>query len=399
LTAEQLQALLQRAFDGEAGDVARVLAELYWALHQDWGWRSSCGTPETEMRGVELLNALHHRRSVLVTPNDGLALLGALDEFLAAQETDPVVIRHNGHEPPLWVAIRPSEWKPPASSSLDQLDRWCRRHNVFPTSHKHLNLQVKMASESIHPRWTERSHWMVAAFGDGVHPQNDSVLPRFSSSGLHNPSVRERSATELATAVGKGPPLRALVLPELSLDPATRDTFIDSLDDAGNAPLLTVPGTYHVTEGTRRHNLALLWGDGVVEVRQRKLQRLTLESVTEEIDCHDTVEVLMGPWGTLVVAICRDFMEIYQDLWTLVGPDVAMVPSMGDQSTMSGHDARSNTLRKSANTTTCMANQPPKGGKWKQMPPIYGLIRMPHQAEWLRPDDSQNVFSLILDDT
>lgn len=395
MNGDALSALMRRAVDGEVGEAAEALAELYWALANDTPWRRACADRTAEDRSRTLLAVLRQRRDTPLEPQDGLALLGALDAFLGDQEEDGLVLAVDALVPPLWVVSRSRGWRAP--TSRDMVDRWCRLHNVFPKASKGVQVQVSVAPAAMAQPWSGRRHWMVAAFTDGIGPRNDASGAHFHTRALDDPPARAASADQLAREIAGGHPLRALVLPELSLDPRTRDAFLDALEDGGNPPVLTVPGSYHVMDGEHRYNVAQLWGDHMVLVTQRKILPIDLEAVTEVIHSGETVEVVMGPWGTLIAPICRDFMDFaHRELWTCVAPDVALVPSMGVGSTMSGHAKQADALRCSASTLTCMANQPPSGAQWSE--PRFGMIQMGTRQTWLEEDTSKRVLSLILDD-
>lgn len=271
------------------------------------------------------------------------------------------------------VAPRPKGWKPPLTGGVDQIERWMRHHAIGPCHHDGVDVHVQVAPSYLTgpDTWRERDDVMVAGFEDGAVPDNSAAEPRFRSDRLTGADQRVLGLEAVVLAVGEGP-LRVLVLPELSLPPALRDELLDRLLEAG-APLLTVPGSYHCNDGERVHNMAMLVDlRGVTLLVQRKIQPLLVERVQEEIVPGTAIELLVGPWGTLVVAICRDFCELHQGAWEALAPDVVLVPSMGNPATMRAHERRASDLHRAAASLVCVANQPTTD--WGEAARVHGAI-------------------------
>lgn len=342
-------------------DPIDTLACLFWRLRNDVPWRTQCGQASSvQDRQAKLLDALENGQTPDLRDDDGFALLAALDQHLADQRigSAPLHAVVEDHDPPLWVAPRPKGWNPRVDGP-DQVARWMRHHAVGPTQHAGIEVRVTRATAVLVREWPNRKAVMVAGFTDDVGPLNEAEEEdAFHTANLAGPDVRQSSLESLLPVLSTTA-LRALILPELTLPRPMREAWTGQLVDSGHAPLLTVAGSYHeIIDGERRNVAVLTDVHGTPLLQQWKMQPLHIDPVREVIAGGRAVELLVGPWGTLAVAICRDFCEYNNNLWAALTPDLVLVPSMGNPATMSAHERRAKDLSLAADTMVCMANQP-----------------------------------------
>jgi len=341
------------------------------------------GSRANQERWLSLLEAENEDVDLASVAGEPLSLLLALDQLLGAESPE----RWPFEEPfdvdgrAYWlVPMRLSRSSKAASAhQRGNLQAWLRHHRVVPAMLSE-DLQIRVlpsrdVTDSALREVSERGTLsaFIAHFEDGatLEPAPEGL---FFVRELSNDESRRAGALraiEQATAAASD----LLIFPELSLTPNHRDAYVRKELRAarrrGKAPALTLPGSFHEEipdEGSasgelRRVNRAVLVGpDGRVILRHAKLRIYgDADGLSEDIASASTLEVLVTPIGIVGVLICKDFCDAFspvRDCHRIAFVDWWLVPSMGDQKTVSAHFRQAESSWKIANRcTTVVANQ------------------------------------------
>ncbi len=172
------------------------------------------------------------------------------------------------------------------------------------------------------------------------------------------------SALNAAAAAG----VDIVVAPELTLPPAQRDAVLRALRDSAHPArlVMAVLGTFHESRSDRGHgartfNVAqLVDGFGNRLLEHRKLVRFGDLDVPdlppEKIHVGDEIRVLLTPFGTVAVAICKDFCDDrFGVVWQEIQPDLLLVPAYGRGG--SAHVRAAREVARTSGTVTVVAHE------------------------------------------
>ncbi|SDD33016.1 hypothetical protein SAMN05216337_101023 [Bradyrhizobium brasilense] len=274
------------------------------------------------------------------------------------REIDRVLAERRSHWP-----IAPSEWH------LEELGCWfiprqdisalrpARRgqayskrgmlyHRILPTLIQGYPIQV-VDTRTLHSAAKNASKWKMGAClfkALKLDPEFISVDDdkRFTVASLEAPSAGEAIAVQIGQALQEN--CIAVVWPELTVPPDLRESIIKlirerDVQDELEAPEILIPGTWHEAGDHGTVNRARIY-DGYGE------ERLIYDKIapyadddwgTENITAGDRICVLATEGALIGVAICLDFCDVCETPFSELDVDVMLVPSMGNDRTMQGH--------------------------------------------------------------
>ncbi len=163
------------------------------------------------------------------------ALLRAVDGYLAQLDLgqEPRVRRIDVPGAPsresYFVVSRPRGWRSRlALGQPGHLEYWMRRHQVVPTNHRGISIEIHRPSHDLLDLLAApQMPFVTGGFRDGVLPDWNEQSP-FRCQRLRDPDTRWQSVLNLlAEARGRGAAL--VVLPELTIDPQVRARLRDWL--------------------------------------------------------------------------------------------------------------------------------------------------------------------------
>lgn len=274
------------------------------------------------------------------------------------REIDRVLAERRSHWP-----IAPSEWH------LEQLGCWfiprqgvsalrpARRgqayskrgtlfHRILPTLIQGYPIHV-VDTRTLHSAAKDASKWKMGAclFKElKLNPEFISLDDdkRFIVASLEAPSAGEAIAVQIGQALREN--CIAVVWPELTVPPDLRERIIKlirerDVADELEAPEILIPGTWHEAGDHGTVNRARIY-DGYGE------ERLIYDKIApyadddwgaENITAGDRICVLATEGALIGVAICLDFCDVCETPFNELDVDVMLVPSMGNDRTMQGH--------------------------------------------------------------
>ncbi|WP_271595723.1 MULTISPECIES: hypothetical protein [unclassified Bradyrhizobium] len=165
---------------------------------------------------------------------------------------------------------------------------------------------------------------------------------RFIVAAVEAPSAGEAISEQITQALKEN--CIAVVWPELTVSPELRENIVKLIRDRDvadelEAPEILIPGTWHETTDHGIVNRARIY-DGYGE------ERLIYDKIapyaddgwgTENITAGDRVCVLATEGALIGIAICLDFCDMCETPFGELDVDVMLVPSMGNDRTMQGH--------------------------------------------------------------
>ncbi|MCK1491937.1 hypothetical protein IVB14_16285 [Bradyrhizobium sp. 180] len=165
---------------------------------------------------------------------------------------------------------------------------------------------------------------------------------RFRVASVEAPSADGAISEQIAQALKEN--CIAVVWPELTVSPELRAKIVELIRDRDvtdelEAPEILIPGTWHEKTDHGIVNRARIY-DGYGE------ERLSYDKIApyaddgwgmENITAGDRVCVLATEGALIGVAICLDFCDVSQTPFSELDVDVMLVPSMGNDRTMQGH--------------------------------------------------------------
>lgn len=356
---------------------ALALVEL-WCRVREHGLLERVDRSRCERDAERLLAALDRAGPLpLVHP---AAAIRALDRYLSEGDdaSEPHWRRIEMPRDPgggtYWLVPRRSGWSSRLSArQARHVEYWMRHYQVVPAAHRSLEISIRRAPA---PLWkalaAPATPFAAGGFLDGVHPDWTCTSP-YRCRALADPGLRWESVkAALEEAAGRG--ARIVVLPELTVDPPVRLQVRAWLRSRRDHPFaLVVAGSFHeplpgggAGEGRSVAYAFDAWGD-VVTTHVKLRPMATMEGkdpLDEDLVPGKKVELVRAPFGLLALAICLDFCEIagaaVADVWTLIGPALVLVPSMGGASTNHAHGDRARPLVLQHATITIVASQHPK---------------------------------------
>lgn len=172
------------------------------------------------------------------------------------------------------------------------------------------------------------------------------------------------------------PSCTTAVFPELTIDPRSRDLIHDQLakkpwltgGELPDAPSFVVAGSWHEIEDKVRYNIATIF-DGHGEELLRHRKRFAYKDPNgrfEEIQHGTEFAILALPEALYAFGICLDFCNrCFNTPYGELDVDFVVVPSCGDDKTMSGHIRTAKDLhdgRKTRSFVVQQASPPVQGG-------------------------------------
>ena len=244
----------------------------------------------------------------------------------------------------------------------------------------------------------------LGLFNDGHRPEGDcrpveddrqTVFFR-GTSGDAERLASAREQIDAAEAAG----VELLVFPELTLSPANQQALADELlqrwqrGRTCRIPLLVL-GSFHCQDADfdcRRNRAQLLWGrDGSTLATHDKFSPATLGGLTESFTPGNAALFLSTAIGNLSLAVCKDIIDDYADLWLKkLGPDWLLVASLSDSARE--HVGFSREIWNRHRCVSIVANQPlaaqpPVAGDGSTNGPVYGYVRA---TELMERDPTRN---------
>lgn len=323
-----------------------------------------------------------------LTDEMALAVLEELDLELAGRRRGQAPFLREVRVPSghYYVAPRPPGWWSAFRRQPAQLQSWLHHHWVVPS--KIGGYDVRFVQRRVR---SDRRLWkavqkgavrvLVAGFQDGVAPdwqwRGDGPEEVFHADALDDEELRWKY---LARILDDAHDARAhvVVLPELTIPNRLRERVRKWLREKRSVHLqLVVPGSFHVRRrregGTVRFNAAtLLDGHGTALLHHDKLTQLGWKGEEDRPHCCEgnaigtRIDVLSTTLGAVAVPICLDFCQAghpFPALWEEIGVAWALVPSMGDDTTVHAHERRARDTWTSHGQVTAVANQPVRAGE------------------------------------
>lgn len=287
------------------------------------------------------------------TPELAASRMGGL-----IREIDRVLAERRSQWP-----IAPSEWH------LEQLGCWfiprqgvsalrpARRlqpyskrgllfHRILPAVIQGYPVQV-VDTRTLHTTASDARKWKMGAClfkALELRPEFCSIAgdKRFRVASVEAPSADDAISEQIAQALKEN--CIAVVWPELTVSPELRAKIVELIRDRDvtdelEAPEILIPGTWHEKTDHGTVNRARIY-DGYGE------ERLSYDKIApyaddgwgmENITAGDRVCVLATEGALIGVAICLDFCDVCQTPFSELDVDVMLVPSMGNDRTMQGH--------------------------------------------------------------
>ncbi|MDA9430238.1 hypothetical protein [Bradyrhizobium sp. CCBAU 51627] len=219
-------------------------------------------------------------------------------------------------------------------------------HRILPTVIQGYPVHV-VDTRTLHSTASDASKWRMGACLFKVlklKPEFACLAgdKRFVIAGIEAPSAEDAISEQIAQALKEN--CIAIVWPELTVSPGLRESIVKLLRDRDvadelEAPEILIPGTWHERSENGVVNRARIY-DGYGE------ERLTYDKIapyadddwgTEAITAGDRICVLATEGALIGVAICLDFCDVCETPFTELDVDVMLVPSMGNDRTMQGH--------------------------------------------------------------
>jgi len=161
-----------------------------------------------------------------------------------------------------------------------------------------------------------------------------------------------------------------IVWPELTVPPQLRGVIADALrgraleTDDRPAPQVVVAGTWHETSRRKVKNVATIFdGYGNITLRYEKFIPYEDKNLgVEKIVPGNKIPVLVTDDQLIAFAICKDFCDLSVNLpYPELDVDLVIVPSMGGDTTMTGHQDTAKKIRVRYGAHTFVVQQADSG--------------------------------------
>ncbi|MBC9880862.1 hypothetical protein G8O24_26400 [Bradyrhizobium sp. INPA01-394B] len=180
-------------------------------------------------------------------------------------------------------------------------------------------------------------------------------------------------------AVASSSDCHGIVYPELTI---TSSTLLEICNGIGTGEWvcdlsLLVAGSRHAEVGQQRFNIcSILNGYGEEIAQHRKLLQYSDGKEVESIQLGDELQILVLPDAIFAFGICLDFCNTSEDPpYADLDVDYVLVPSCGNERTMSGHVRRSAEYMDKQKTRTLVVQQFYSEGATGDLPLGYVLAR------------------------
>ncbi|WP_194473246.1 hypothetical protein [Bradyrhizobium sp. CCBAU 51753] len=250
----------------------------------------------------------------------------------------------------LWFVIPRmglSATRPPSRNQAYE-KRGLRFHRIIPTKIDRFRVNV-VPSRTHHRSASDHQTWkMGACLFEGLKLNPDIVddegqEKHFVVLSADCPSASASVKSQIEDALNAD--CIALVWPELTVPPAIRREIQETLNardmvDGREGPEVVVTGSWHEeTEKDRVVNRAHIYdGYGVERLVYDKIQPYADDDWgIENIEPGDTISILASEAALIGFAICLDFCDVVSNPFTELDLDIVLIPSMGNDRTMQGH--------------------------------------------------------------
>jgi len=226
-------------------------------------------------------------------------------------------------------------------------------HRILPARVEGYPVDV-FDSRTVHSASTDLSKWKMGAclFQDFEAIPEFSVIrgeKHFIVTGTKCPSAQQTVTAQVDSCLEEN--CVGLVWPELTVPTALRKEILKlfadrPLTDEREAPEFLVPGTWHESEDGEVVNRTRLYdGYGVERLAYDKIAPYADDDWGKErIRPGGRICVLATEGALLGLAVCLDFCDVVTTAFSELDLDVMLVPSMGNDRTMQGHQATAATL-------------------------------------------------------
>jgi hypothetical protein len=286
-----------------------------------------------------------------------LALIKALDSFLANQRAprrkSSVAYSIDGAE--YWLVRIPlgPRTTAPIRAQSNNPPECFSRHNIIPTSLGRLNatIKIRIVEPDLATQWRveelrgkSKIRAYLAHFTDKVELKcTFNPAQKFFAHGLSDSNMRTSSiCTHMEYAYNNNADI--IIFPELTVTPEQRQEIrtwhLNKLDKQEHVPIFTVSGSFHeITKNGRKVNRAEMLGAAGHQLLFHEKIRPYGYAVgrAEDIDSGNCINLLSTAMGIVAMPICKDFNDAAGIDWAEIGPDLCLVPSMGDESNINAH--------------------------------------------------------------
>lgn len=371
-----------------AGEPRRALVRLWHLAHQPhvgggtrldaWFQLARDDTSSARIRQYFANGQPSLTRTVLdARPTD---VICALDELIARQTTKPPPLRPitiDGHD---YFLIPGSPHGGVAQRQPVRFANYMRRNHIIPRQLEHhitaavSHLATRSATArdqlaAIAERAPATLTIALGLFADGhgidwaETDTGDGRRLCFARSTENEPKRLERAKTQILAAEAQDVDL--LVFPELTLSLTVQAHLCCWLLDRyqAGAPCripLIVLGSFHdaTCDNHRRNRSRLILGrDGSDIVLHDKFSPATLGTMTEQFTPGQTAQLVCTPIGNLSLAICKDCIDQYRNIWLRhLCPDWLLLPSLSDSVRL--HVEATRELWNLHRCVSAVANQP-----------------------------------------
>ncbi|VIO69553.1 hypothetical protein CI1B_27590 [Bradyrhizobium ivorense] len=240
-------------------------------------------------------------------------------------------------------------------------------HRILPDVIQGYPVHV-VDNRTLHSKAADARKWrMGACLFEALEPVPEfSVIDdekRFIVIGIKASSAEGTISTQITDALREN--CIAIVWPELTVPPDLREKIVrlvrdrDVMDEL-EAPELLIPGTWHETNGQGIVNRARIY-DGYGE------ERLVYDKIapygdddwgTENIIAGRRICVLATEGALIGIAVCLDFCDVGSSPFGSLDVDVMLVPSMGNDRTMQGHQTTATQVEVKFGTRSFVVQHP-----------------------------------------
>jgi predicted amidohydrolase len=223
-------------------------------------------------------------------------------------------------------------------------------------AHRVLPCEVKGLAVRIKRQRTERAALDGAYFGAALFSDftlHISTTPKhFHLTGLDCPSQETQIRDQVAQAFRAN--CAVVAWPELMMPPLARDLLAALLDEYGMShagPGLVVAGSWHQerADGQTINVGRVFTGAGKIVGEFAKVNPFYLRDETgtrgECIAIGHELLIVLTDFGAVSIGICKDFCDTTFPALHRLDVDLFVVPSMGGESTMVGHQAAGNAAK------------------------------------------------------
>ena len=258
----------------------------------------------------------------------------------------PGPLAPGGLFPVYWPNLKGNGWFPadklsPQPASMSPPPGFLTKWALAPSADAFSGRQVEL----VFPARTDVSSPLTGALNLGVGILNaergelvweeDIGPPPLFRNVRPRPDIRDRQVAAMCSiatrAASEG--VRVLVFPELCVDQSGADEVFRHIATLNAPPALVVIGSYHWLDGATRRNTCTAFRTGTASpLHHHKIAPFSYrqgnQTFREDIRSGDTVRVYVGTDWSVVLLICRDFLDAsLRPLVEALRPTFLCVPS------------------------------------------------------------------------